>query len=345
MYRFLKPLLFCLDAETSHNLVMQSLSVASGSSLAGKTLAALTTARNANSPVETMGLKFPNPVGLAPGLDKQGNAANALSQLGFGFVEMGTVTPLPQAGNPRPRIFRLRQHNALINRMGFNSVGLEKFLSNVASTRPGIIKGINIGKNAATPMAGAIDDYLIGLRAVYQCAAYIAINISSPNTKNLRDLQNDDALNDLLKALHHQRLELTDSTGIRKPLVLKIAPDIDAHQIHTIANLARKYKIDGIAATNTTITRDGVEQHTLAAEPGGLSGAPLKDKATAVVHALCQTLDQEIPVIGVGGVEDANSAMEKFQAGAKLIQVYTGFIYQGPALIHEIITEYSHQYR
>jgi dihydroorotate dehydrogenase len=345
VYQLLKPLLFCLDPETSHNLVMRTLSLASRSSLAGKTFEKLAVTRVLNCPVNTMGLEFPNPVGLAPGLDKQGNAANMLSRLGFGFVELGTVTPLPQPGNPRPRIFRLRQHNAIINRMGFNSVGLEKFLNNVAGTRPGIIKGINIGKNAATPMARATDDYLIGLRAVYQCAEYITINISSPNTKNLRELQNNDALNDLLKALHHQRLQLSDSTGVRKPLVLKIAPDINAHQINTIAHLARKYDIDGIAATNTTITRDGVEQHPLSAEPGGLSGTPLKDKSTAVVHALYRNLENEIPIIGIGGIEDADSAMEKFQAGAKLVQIYTGFIYRGPGLIREIITEYSHRYR
>ena len=324
---------------------MRTLSLASGSSLAGKTIEKIATTRILNCPVNTMGLEFPNPVGLAPGLDKQGNAANMLSRLGFGFVELGTVTPLPQPGNPRPRIFRLRQHNAIINRMGFNSVGLEKFLNNVAKTRPGIIKGINIGKNAATPMARAIDDYLIGLRAVYQCAEYITINVSSPNTKNLRELQNDDALNQLLKALHHQRLKLSDSTGVKKPLVLKIAPDIDAHQITTIAKLARRYDIDGIAATNTTITRDGVEQHPLSAEPGGLSGTPLRDKSTAVVQALYRNLENEIPVIGIGGIDDAASAMEKFQAGAKLVQIYTGFIYRGPELIQEIITEYSHRYR
>ena len=348
MYKLLRPLLFSLDAETSHNLVMGTMALGSKHSVFGKLLALAMGPKaqartRMNTPVNAMGIQFPNPVGLAPGLDKQGNAANMFHRLGFGFVELGTVTPLPQPGNPRPRIFRLKQEQALINRMGFNSVGLDRFLKNVSKTHPDVIKGINIGKNAATPMASAIDDYLSGLRAVYSCANYVSINISSPNTKNLRELQSDEALEKLLKNLHLERLKLTESYGKRVPLVVKIAPDLDQQQITSIASLTRQYEIDGIAATNTTIDRKNVEQHIYADEPGGLSGAPLREKATRVVDALYRNLQDEIPIIGIGGIDDASSAMEKFQAGAKLVQIYTGLIYQGPNLVTEILEQYAKQ--
>jgi dihydroorotate dehydrogenase len=288
-------------------------------------------------PVTVMGIKFPNPVGLAAGLDKQAAACNALHELGFGWLELGTVTPLPQPGNPKPRMFRLEQHEALINRLGFNSIGLHRFVENLKRVNPDIIKGINIGKNAATPLNNAIDDYLIGLRGAYDFADYVTINISSPNTRHLRELQQDQALNQLLFSLNQERQKLADSTGRYVPLVVKIAPDLSPHQIDDIATLLRQNSIDGVAATNTTVSRDPVAGHALSGEVGGLSGAPLRDAATKVITALYQNLQDEIPIIGIGGIHNADSAVEKFDAGAKLIQLYTGLIYRGPALVGEIL--------
>ncbi len=337
MYSLIRPLLFCLDAESSHNLVMGMLGLISKSPLACRATGLLNGAGNHFQPVSAMGITFPNPVGLAAGLDKQGTACNALHQLGFGFLELGTVTPQPQPGNPKPRMFRLVDDEAIINRTGFNSVGLVQFTANVSRTLPGIIKGINIGKNAATPMNRAVDDYLEGLRGVYDYADYVAINISSPNTRNLRDLHEDEALDQLLGALNRQRNLLAHSSGIRKPLAVKIAPDLDPGQINNIAALARKHAIDGIIATNTTISRPALNSHPQCEQPGGLSGKPLGSLSTDIIDALYRNLQGEIPVIGVGGIDDAESAMEKFQAGARLIQLYTGFVYQGPGLISRIL--------
>ena len=341
MYSLIRPLLFCLEAETSHNLVMGSLSLASKSTVACRALGILNGFGNRTGnpfhPVSAMGITFPNPVGLAAGLDKHGTACNALHKFGFGFLELGTVTPQPQPGNPRPRMFRLTPDGAIINRTGFNSVGIAQFTENITRALPNIIKGINIGKNAATPMNHAVKDYLDGLRAVYKIADYVTINISSPNTRNLRDLQDDDALDSLLGALDRQRNLLGESTGFRKPLVVKIAPDLDHQQIHNIARLARKHSIDGIIATNTTISRPGPGTHPLYAETGGLSGKPLRPMATSIVESLSRNLQDEIPVIGVGGIDSAQSAIEMFQAGARLIQLYTGFIYHGPGLVSRIL--------
>ena len=332
LYSLVRPLLFSLNAETSHNLVMNSLGLVSRSSL----LCNLIGSNTISHPVEAMGIRFPNPVGLAAGLDKQGKSGNALAKLGFGFIELGTVTPLPQPGNPRPRLFRLTPEEALINRMGFNSIGLDRFVNNIKRLNPGIITGINIGKNAVTSLNNSAQDYIRGMTAVYDHADYICINISSPNTEDLRDLQREDLLNDLLGKLNSERMRLQDQTGKSVPLVVKIAPDINQDQIQHIATILRSHRIDAVAATNTTVSRSGIHSNPLAKEVGGLSGKPLQVQSTEVISRLYQNLQDEIPIIGIGGIHDSDSALEKFQAGARLIQLYTGFIYNGPKLISDI---------
>ena len=341
MYSALRRLLFLLEAEQGHDLVMTTLALASRSKSMSSLCGLLGGGKPPSCPVEVMGIPFPNPVGLAAGLDKHARAANALGAMGFGWVELGTVTPRPQPGNPRPRMFRIPEHEAIINRMGFNSVGLEMFLKHCKGTAPHLLKGINIGKNAATPLSGAVDDYLTCLEAVYPYADYIAINISSPNTPGLRGLHQDEALNLLLSRLNHQRRELADFHGTRVPLVLKIAPDIGTGEVDAIASLLRQHQMDGVAATNTTVSRNQIESHFLSGEPGGLSGPPLREKSTAVVAALYQNLQDEIPIIGIGGINTAADAMEKFDAGAKLVQLYTGFVYHGPGLIRDICRDLS----
>lgn len=342
MYNLLRPLLFRLAPETSHHLTMNALRLISKSrsltKLCGRLVGVKSQAHESqHQAVQLMGITFPNPVGLAAGLDKQASACNALHEMGFGWLELGTVTPLPQPGNPKPRIFRLPEHQALINRLGFNSIGLSQFVKNLEYANPAIIKGINIGKNAATPLNNATEDYLIGLRGVYHYADYVTINISSPNTRNLRNLQQHHALNELLRALHLERQKLADNTGKYVPLVVKIAPDLDRQQVGDIASILRHNNMDGVAATNTTLSRQSVEQHPLAHETGGLSGSPLQDASTRVIAALYQNLQDEIPIIGIGGIDSPQSALQKFAAGAKLIQLYTGFIYQGPGLIKAIL--------
>ena len=336
-YSFLRRLLFMREAESAHDLALGVLGFASRS----KPLTGLLRSCNRGGcgalPLTVMGIAFPNPVGLAAGLDKQGIACNALRALGFGWLELGTVTPLPQPGNPRPRLFRLAGHGALINRMGFNSDGLARFLANIEHADTRIIKGINLGKNAATAMDLAIDDYLAGLESVHAHADYVAINISSPNTRDLRNLHREDALDPFLRALDRKRMALAEASGRRVPLVLKIAPDLDGGALDNIAELSRKHRIDGLAATNTTLSRPGLEPHALAVEPGGLSGAPLAPLATATIDRLFRNLQGEIPIIGIGGIDSAGRALEKFQAGAELVQIYTGLIYHGPKLIREII--------
>ena len=336
MYRLLRPLLFSLAPETSHDVTMNLLWLLSQSTCLTRLCGMLASRQSQPQQVTAMGITFPNPVGLAAGLDKQAKACNALHAMGFGWLELGTVTPLPQQGNPKPRIFRLPEHRALINRLGFNSVGLTRFVNNIQHANPAIIKGINIGKNTATPLNRAIEDYLIGLRGVYHYADYVTINISSPNTHKLRDLQHGQAMNELLRALHLERQKLTDKSGKYVPLVVKIAPDLDLHQIDEIALMLRRHHIDGVAATNTTLSRHSVAQHTLAQETGGLSGTPIQDASTRVIAALYQNLQDEIPIIGIGGIDSPQSALQKFAAGAKLIQLWTGFIYQGPKLIKAI---------
>ena len=286
-----------------------------------------------------MGLNFPSPVGLAAGLDKDGAYIDGLAALGFGFIEIGTVTPRAQPGNPKPRMFRLPEAQALINRMGFNNGGVDAFVRNVQASRfyqerRGIL-GLNIGKNADTPIERATDDYLYCLDKVYPYAAYVTVNISSPNTKNLRQLQQASELDALLSSLKQAQSRLADTHGRYVPLVLKIAPDLDDEQIDTIASALLRNHIDGVIATNTTITREAVQGLTHANETGGLSGAPVRDLSTRVIRALHQVLQGEIPIIGVGGILNGVDAHEKMAAGASLIQLYTGLIYRGPALVGE----------
>ena len=329
-YPLLRPALFSLDAETAHHLTLNSLTTAHKLGLLG-----LATARPAADPREIMGLKFPNPVGLAAGLDKNGDCIDALGALGFGFIEIGTVTPLPQPGNPKPRLFRLPEVQGIINRMGFNNDGVDALIENVKSASYRGILGINIGKNAVTPINKAADDYLIGLRKVYAHASYVTVNISSPNTKNLRQLQSGDELDSLLGQLRTEQLKLADIHGRYVPLAVKIAPDLDLDQIREIAALLIRHQIDGVIATNTTLSREGVEHLPHGHETGGLSGAPVREKATAVIQALARELDGALPIIGVGGILNGEDAIEKIRAGAALVQIYSGLIYRGPALVSE----------
>lgn len=327
-YALVRPALFTLDPETAHDLTLAAL--AKAGSLAG-----LGCGKTAGREVEVMGLKFPNPVGLAAGLDKNGDAIDGLAALGFGFIEIGTVTPRAQPGNPRPRMFRLPEANAIINRMGFNNHGVDALLKNVARAKYKGILGINIGKNADTPIERAADDYLACLDAVYAHASYVTVNISSPNTKNLRDLQGEAALDHLLSQLKLRQAELAQVHGRHVPIALKIAPDLESDQITVIADLLRRHRMDAVIATNTTLARDKVAQLAHGQEAGGLSGAPLREKSTHVIQALSRLLQDEVPIIGVGGIFSGADAREKISAGAKLVQVYTGLIYRGPALVRE----------
>ncbi|MFT5258500.1 MAG: dihydroorotate dehydrogenase [Gammaproteobacteria bacterium] len=338
MYSLLRSFLFEMEAERSHDFVMNALRLASKNRQALSALSKHYADKIPERPLKLMGLDLKHPIGLAAGLDKQGVAGNALSALGFAWVEYGTVTPLPQAGNEKPRMFRLPEHQALINRMGFNSIGLEAFLKNIQSTQPNLIKGLNIGKNAATPIEKANEDYIAGMRAVYPMADYVCVNISSPNTKDLRELQSDESLDSLLSAVSETRKSLEDQHGFHRPIVLKVAPDLDIEQIDHLAKALLKFKIDGLAATNTTLSRISVEGHKYAEEAGGLSGAPIQERATECIAAFRQRLQGEVVIIGSGGIHDVNSAKAKLDAGADALQLYTGFIYHGPALIKEIVT-------
>ncbi len=338
MYSILRPLLFEMQAERSHDFVMRALRLASKNKSALSAISKLYADKIPAKPTTLMGLELKHPVGLAAGLDKQGAAGNALCALGFAWVEYGTVTPEPQRGNDKPRIFRLPEHQALINRMGFNSIGLTAFLGNIKSTQASHIKGLNIGKNAATPLNRANDDYLAALTAVYPVADYICVNISSPNTKDLRALQDDDSLDSLINAISDCRKALEDEHGVRRPIVLKVAPDLDTAQIDHIAKTLIKYNIDGLAATNTTISRTHVNDHSFAPQSGGLSGAPLNEMTTQCIDQFYRRLQGEVAIIGVGGIHDLASAKAKLEAGAEALQLYTGFIYQGPKLIKDIVT-------
>lgn len=330
MYSLLRPLLFKLSPETAHHFTLDSLKTAHKLGLLP-----LISKPMIDNPRTVMGLSFPNPVGLAAGLDKNGAYIDALGALGFGFIEIGTVTPRPQPGNPQPRLFRLPEAEAIINRMGFNNQGVDTLLENVKHSRYTGILGINIGKNFDTPIERAAEDYLIGLRKVYTQASYIAINISSPNTKNLRQLQGGDELDALLAQLKAEQEKLSQQHGKYIPLALKIAPDLDSEQIQQIATLLMRHRIDGVIATNTTLSRAGVEhlpQHT---EAGGLSGAPVREKSTAVIRQLAVALQGAVPIIGVGGILNGQNAVEKMEAGAALVQIYSGLIYRGTDLIAE----------
>lgn len=333
MYSLLRKALFALPTETSHELSLDLLGAAERTRL----LPLLGRAPEARA-VDVMGLRFPNAVGLAAGLDKNGDYFNALGALGFGFVEIGTVTPRPQPGNPRPRLFRLQEREAIINRMGFNNHGVDHLVARARQRRFAGVLGINIGKNASTPVDRAVDDYLIGLEKVYPHADYITVNISSPNTPGLRTLQFGDSLAQLLGPLKQRQQALADRSGRLVPLVVKIAPDMDDDEIRATARVLLGQGIDGVIATNTTVGREGVEDLPLAAEAGGLSGAPVRDKSTAVIRVLADALEGRLPIIGVGGILSGRDAVDKIRAGASLVQLYTGFIYRGPALIREAVS-------
>ena len=336
-YPLIRPFLFGLDAETAHDLTMTSLARTQGTPLA---LAYCST--RVDDPIELAGLKFANRIGLAAGLDKNAHCIDALAAMGFGFVEAGTVTPKPQSGNPKPRMFRLPEANALINRLGFNNGGLDAFIANVqrskvrhTSTKTPLILGLNIGKNAATPIEHAVDDYLACLDGVYPHADYVTVNISSPNTKNLRALQSDEALDRLLSAIAKQRDKLVKQHGKRVPMFVKIAPDLDETQVEVIAATLKRHEMDGVVATNTTLARDAVKGMRHAEETGGLSGSPVLEASNRVIGQLRSALGKGFPIIGVGGVMSGLDAVSKIAAGADVVQIYTGLIYKGPALVSD----------
>ena len=334
LYPLLRKIFFAIDAETAHGIGMSGLSFLNATGFSG-----LIAKPVAPCPVEVMGLKFPNPVGLAAGLDKNGDYIDGLAALGFGSIEIGTITPRPQDGNPKPRLFRVPEAQGIINRMGFNNAGVDRLLQNVRLAefpKKGGILGINIGKNATTPIDKAADDYLICLEKVYNDASYITVNISSPNTKNLRELQKDEALDDLLAQLKAKQEQLAQNYGKYVPMALKIAPDLDDAQITAIADALRRHRMDGVIATNTTLSREGVENLKNGGETGGLSGAPVFKKSTEVLKKLSTALAGELPIIGVGGILNGQDAVAKIEAGASLVQVYSGFIYRGPELVGEV---------
>ncbi len=335
LYNIAQKFMFSLDAEQAHNLAINSLRKTANSPLNCFYRQVLPL-----SPVEVMGIKFPNPVGLAAGLDKNGEAIDAFSAMGFGFVEVGTVTPRPQSGNEKPRLFRIESAQAIINRMGFNNHGVDNLVKNLMAKKSNIIVGVNIGKNKDTPVEQGKEDYLICMDKVYPHASYITVNISSPNTPDLRSLQFGDLLDDLLKSLKERQKELSAKYNKYVPLTLKIAPDLDDNEIKQIAESLIKFKFDGVIATNTTLSRDAVKGLENSEESGGLSGQPLTADSTMVISKLSAVLKGLIPIIGVGGISSGKDAMEKFNAGSSLVQVYTGFIYQGPKLISNIIKSY-----
>ena len=332
LYPWFRPLLFTADPEVAHELALAGLDVAARTGLARLIAPALPA-----SPVDAMGIRFPNRVGLAAGLDKNAEHLGGLATLGFGFIEAGTVTPRAQPGNPRPRMFRIVAAQALVNRLGFNNAGVERFVANVDRSGYRGILGINIGKNFDTPNERAADDYVACLRAVHARASYVTINVSSPNTKGLRDLQAEEALGNLLARLVRERDELAQRSGRRVPLAVKIAPDLDDDAVRAIARLLASHRVDGAIATNTTLARDGVAGLPHASEPGGLSGAPLRERATAVLRTLAKALDGALPIVGVGGIMSGSDAHEKLAAGATLVQIYTGLIYRGPGLVGECV--------
>lgn len=332
-YSLLRPWLFCIDPEKAHNLTLSNMDRAQRWGL----LERLVT-KPINDPQMLCGIEFPNPVGLAAGLDKDGKHIYALAALGFGFLEIGTVTPRPQPGNPKPRMFRLPEAQAIINRMGFNNDGVDACVTRVRRSQfwqSGGVLGMNIGKNASTPIEEASRDYVLAMEAVYEIATYITVNISSPNTQNLRALQGEEMLRELLGSLDEARKRLCDSHGVRKPLFLKIAPDLDHGDINLIADLLLEFGIDAVIATNTTISRDAVKGMEFGEEAGGLSGAPVRNASNIIIKALKARLGNQLPIIGVGGIMSGADAREKIMAGASLVQLYSGLIYRGPDLVKE----------
>ncbi|MEQ1104661.1 quinone-dependent dihydroorotate dehydrogenase [Acinetobacter ursingii] len=333
LYSLARPMLFSLSPERAHELTLSLLKSAYKIGLARQHIAP--------KPVTCMGIEFPNPVGLAAGLDKNGAYIDALAAMGFGFIEIGTITPRPQAGNPQPRLFRIPEAKAIINRMGFNNDGVDQLIENVKSSKFKGILGINIGKNADTPVENAVDDYLICLEKVYHYASYITVNISSPNTKNLRSLQSGDALTELLETLKQRQLELAEQYHHYVPLVLKVAPDLTEEDIEFIANQLLQFKIDGLIVTNTTLSRVGVESLPYGNEAGGLSGAPVFEKSTECLRQFAKRLNGQIPLIGVGGITQGEHALAKKDAGASLVQIYSGLIYTGPSLIKDCVSAFN----
>jgi len=325
--------LFRLDAEAAHHLSMAGLRMAEKSGLLGL----ISRSPEFRTPVEVMGLQFPNRIGLAAGMDKEGNTIDALGRLGFGCIEIGTITPQPQSGNPKPRCFRLLAYEAIINRMGFNNPGIERGVENVKSAKSfrGIV-GFNIGKNKDTPNENAADDYLTCLRQAYPVADYIAVNLSSPNTPGLRDLQGAEASARLLEILKQEQQKLAAEYGKQVPLVFKVAPDLDEAQIRELSQVFITGGLDGLITTNTTLDRELVAGHPRAGEAGGLSGKPVFKKSTAVLQSFSSHLGGRLPIIGVGGISTLADAKEKIHAGASLVQIYTSFVYQGPQLVREL---------
>ena len=328
-YCLVKPFVLALDPETAHELSIAGLRTLGAIAPGGRPYP--------DTPVTVMGLSFPNRIGLAAGLDKNGEAIDALASWGFGFIEVGTVTPRPQPGNPKPRMFRLPRVEGIINRMGFNNHGIDALVANVKAAKYRGILGINIGKNADTPIERAADDYLIGLEKAYPHASYIAVNISSPNTKNLRALQGESELDALLGTLKARQTALAQQYGKLVPLTLKIAPDLDDVQITAIADALRRHRIDGVIATNTTLDRSLVTGQPHADEAGGLSGAPLFEASTLVLQKLATALAGEVPIIAAGGVVDGAKAKAKLDAGAQLVQIYSGLVYRGPGLVKDCV--------
>ena len=331
-YALTRPFLFGLDAEAAHELTLASIA-----RLQNTPAQCLWWQPRVRDPITLAGLRFPNRVGLAAGLDKNATHLRGLAALGFGFLEAGTVTPRPQPGNPRPRMFRIVEAQALVNRLGFNNEGVERFVANVDRAGYRGILGVNIGKNSDTPNARAGDDYVACLRAVHARASYVTINVSSPNTKGLRDLQDEKALDALLARLVLERDALAQQHGRRVPLVVKIAPDLEGDAMRAIARLLIGHRIDGVIATNTTLARNGVERLPHAGEQGGLSGAPLRDRAMAALRTLAGVLDGALPIIAAGGIMSSDEAVERIKAGATLVQLYTGVIYRGPDLVAECV--------
>lgn len=327
----MKPLLFKLDAEVAHTLTVRGMILAHKLGLLGSM------APEKAAPVKVLGLTFPNALGLAAGMDKSASAVDAWGALGFGFVEVGTLTPRPQPGNPKPRLFRLPEHRALLNRMGFNNPGIHSAVAKLAQRKTKAVVGVNIGKNFDTPNEKAVDDYVACLQAAYGVADYIAVNISSPNTKGLRDLQGEESIRALLGTLQKRQAELELQHGKHVPVLVKIAPDLEPLHIEALARVFNELGVEGIIATNTTISRAAVTGHPLAEQAGGLSGAPVTQRSTEVIQAFRQLLRPEIPIIGVGGIMNGQDAAAKMQAGAALVQIYSGLVYAGPALVRDIL--------
>jgi dihydroorotate dehydrogenase len=334
LYKLLRNILFCLPAEASHNLALRAMKISEG--LGASTVFAANTAGKAQ-PKRVMGIDFPHIVGLAAGLDKNADYVDALAAMGFGFIEVGTLTPRPQPGNPKPRMFRLKAEQAIINRLGFNNKGIEHACENISKLRARGVLGVNIGKNFDTPVEHASQDYIHCLRRAYVLADYITVNISSPNTPGLRNLQFGDEFNSLLDELKEEQARLQAHHNIYTPIAVKLAPDMTAEQIVSCCESLLSREFDGIIATNTTIDRPLVASHSFAEEAGGLSGAPLSEKSCEVLRCIKAEVGERMPIIGVGGIMSADHAQRRLAAGADLLQIYTGFIYQGPSLIEEIL--------